>query len=229
MPNTHSSMREGSKMRWKQAVYPLLTLAGLVSLLACALEPDDEDYRCSTVCQKLSDKGCVFASDLGAGGATFHGSDGCVSSCNDALYHVPRNDCSREWEAFADCLMGDSQLACDGYWLDQVNGCDDERLAWDRCDGKVCDRRGGLSGIGTTSDGQPYSVDYGWLDCDCEAGRAAGELGGTTCGGVACPAVCCCGGQVAAAVCIDDQCASAAEACALLQKSPYPLCAADGS
>jgi len=204
-----------------------LTLFAFALPLACTVESANHDYRCSSVCEKLAEKGCVLTSDEGAGGATDHGSTTCESSCGEALAHVSTEKaCSQAWEAYADCLLGDSALVCGGYWLDEVQGCDEERLAWDLCDGKLCDARGGLSGTGTTSGGDPYSVRYGWLDCDCEAGRAAGELEGTTCGGVACPAVCCCSGQVAAAVCINDQCATAEETCSLIQHAPFSLCAA---
>jgi len=211
-------------MPCKVSILALLAF-GCTGLSACALEPDGTNYDCDSVCGKLAEKGCTFKSDEGAGGATSHGTTGCEHVCNDALYPVPAGqDCRKAWEAFADCLLGDSQLVCGGYWLDQVQGCDAERLAWDECDGRVCDRRGGFSATGTTSDDRPYTMSYGWLDCDCEAGKASGELTGSTCGGVQCPAACCCGGQLVAGACIDDQCASAEETCQLLQDLPYGLC-----
>ena len=206
---------------------PLLALT-LTAAVCCGGASDNEKYRCSTVCAKLADKGCVLKTDQGSAGATALGGTGCEQSCAQSAT-TSGKDCSSEWAAYADCLLGDTRLVCDVYWLDQVKGCDEERLAWDQCDGAVCDARGGLSGTGTTSEGTAYFVDYGWLDCDCEAGKTAGELGSVRCGDTPCPKVCCCDGQIAAGVCLDGQCASAEKACKLLQEPPFSACVASGS
>lgn len=201
-----------------------LMTEGLVALAsACALDPlPNDEVDCPTVCQRLSEKGCELTTLEGAGGATEQGPTGCLASCEDARRKSWEGNCYQFWSDFAVCLTGSSPVSCNGTHLDDVQGCDAERIAWDRCDGAECDLRGGLSGNGTTPDGQDYYVHYGWSDSQCQSA----DLGTTHCSDKSCPEVFCCNNKVIAGGCIEGQCASEQEVCKLLQDPPFSLCAA---
>lgn len=206
----------------------VLTLALMTETIvalttACALDPlDDENVDCPTVCERLSEKGCELNTVEGAGGATDQGPTGCLASCEDARRESMVGNCYQLWSDFAACLAGDSPVSCDGTRLDDVQGCDAERRAWDLCDGAECDLRGGLSANGTTADGQPYFLSYGWADAQCHSGM---DLGTTVCSEKTCSKVFCCDNKVVAGGCVDGACASEQEVCGLLQQPPFALCA----
>jgi len=204
-------------------ILALITEAVVALSSACALEPlADESDDCPTLCQRLSEKGCELNTVEGAGGATEQGPTGCLASCEEARRESMAGNCYQLWNDFAACLASAASVSCDGTHLDDVQGCDAERLAWDQCDGGVCDLRGGLSGSGTTSGGQEYYVAYHWADSQCRSG----DLGMTYCSDRACPQVFCCNNDVIAGGCLDGQCAIGQEVCDLLEEPPFSLCAA---
>jgi hypothetical protein len=132
--------------------------------------------------------------------------------------------CTEEWNRYTACLSKTADLTCNGSTMEDIQGCDAERTAWDSCDGTECDLAGGLTGQGTTSDQRPYTLSYAWARCACQPGTELG-LGELGCGAEAtCPEVCCCGGAVVARVCIADACVTGEEACAVLEAPPYSLC-----
>lgn len=203
--------------------FVMLGLA-VVAVTSCALDPlPDESVDCTALCQRLSEKGCELTTVTGAGGATDQGQTGCLASCEEAGSQARAGNCYEPWSDYSTCLTGSAFVTCDGMRLDDIQGCDAERLAWDRCDGAECDLHGGLSGTGTTDDGQDYSVSYGWGDNQC---RDEANLGVVICGDQACPKVLCCSDRVVAGACFDGACATEAEVCALLQAPPYSLCSA---
>ncbi len=194
-------------------------------VFACGSEAEPDRVNCSKVCARLEAKNCVLEDTAGLGGAKHVIGTGCKGSCDESELFAELGGCSKEWNRYVDCLMGSAALTCDGTKFDDIQGCDAERDAWDHCDGGTCDVRDGITGNSSTATGQEVVLRYSWLDCACTPGTELVEVAPMKCGSKAdCPMVCCCDGRVGGRVCIDGQCATNAEGCAVLEASPYSLC-----
>jgi hypothetical protein len=209
-----------------RAVITLVIVAGagpaLVSACTATAEPDAR-VTCEQTCAELGAQGCNLERRDGTAGGGHGEPTGCLPSCEIAEQRAYVDGCRLELQSYLECLVSGAPVTCDGETLEDIQGCDTERLAWDRCDGAECDLRGGLSASGTTSEGLSYFLDFAHTQCSCET-TAPTAMHAISCGNQECPPVCCCAGEVAARACIDDRCATAEEACAILRAAPYSLC-----